>query len=101
MINAADALTIDPNQRLKTRVQELETGQAQEITELKEQMNELRQLVYPLGPSPKRDKQARAIWWKLYIDQRKEKGEDVSDWPDEPPPLRTTTSNSTKAEGSQ
>jgi hypothetical protein len=34
MVHAADALTIDPNQRLKTRVQELETIQAQRIAEL-------------------------------------------------------------------
>jgi hypothetical protein len=34
MVHAADAVTIDPNQRLKTRVQELETIQAQRIAEL-------------------------------------------------------------------
>ena len=31
MTHASDALTIDPNQRLQKKVQELETGQAQEI----------------------------------------------------------------------
>jgi hypothetical protein len=38
MTHAADALTIDPTQRLQTRVKELETGQTQEIDRLKAQL---------------------------------------------------------------
>ncbi len=104
MSTAADALTIDPNQRLEQENQDLKTVRAQEIERLeaqlktreekdlkrsaewqalKNEMDELKTLVYPLYPGVPRDKQRRAIWWKLYKAQRNERGEDVSDWPDE------------------
>lgn len=38
MTHAADALTIDPNQRLQKKVQELESEQAEEIERLKAQL---------------------------------------------------------------
>jgi integrase len=40
-VKAIDLLTIDPTQRLQTRVKELETGQAQEIARIKAQYTEL------------------------------------------------------------
>ena len=43
MTHASDALTIDPTQRLQTRVKELETGQAQEIVRLKTQINKMKE----------------------------------------------------------
>ena len=43
MTHAADALTIDPNQRLQTRVKELETGTAQEIVRLKTQIDKMKE----------------------------------------------------------
>lgn len=41
MTHAADALTIDPNQRLQKKIQELETEQAQEIAQLKSRYTKL------------------------------------------------------------
>lgn len=90
VIHPADTLTINPNQRLEEKVQELEIGQAQEIARqnqeiatlktqldarkeedlkhseewqaLKREMDELRQFVYP-GPMP-HDKQMRKTYLK-------------------------------------
>ena len=105
-VKAIPLLSLDLTQKLKQENQDLKTIQAKEIERLKTQlkaietkdsenseewqalkreMSELKTLVYPLYPGVPRDKQRRAIWWKLYKAQRKEKGEDVSDWPDEPP----------------
>ena len=73
-------LTIDPKQRLQTRVEELETERDQDITLLKNEIAALKQFVYP-GPRP-RDKEMRKTYYKALKDYYKEvKGEDV-DVPD-------------------
>ncbi|MGH9856586.1 MAG: hypothetical protein ACRD4B_01960, partial [Acidobacteriota bacterium] len=43
MTHAADALTIDPTQRLQKKVQDLEGQQAQEITQLKNELSEYKE----------------------------------------------------------
>lgn len=43
MTHAADALTIDPNNRLKARVEQLESEQSKEIVQLKARVEELDQ----------------------------------------------------------
>ena len=76
MTHAADILTISSEHRLKKRNEELETGTAQEIAQLKEQMNELRKFVFP-GPVP-RDKQMRKTYLKVAKSHYKdEKGIDI------------------------
>jgi integrase len=79
MTHAADILTISSEHHLKKRNEELESGTAQEIAQLKEQMNDLKQLVYPLGPLPNRGpgKHKRAIYLKLLKAQYKVKGIDI------------------------
>jgi integrase len=49
MSHAAEALTIDPNYRLKARVQQLESEQSQEISELRQEMNDLKQWLSCVG----------------------------------------------------
>jgi hypothetical protein len=103
-VKAIPFLSIDLTQRLKQENHDLKTVQAKEIERLeaqlktkeekdlersaewealKREMSELKTLVYPLHPGIPRDKQRRAVWWKLTKAQYKEKGENVSDWPDE------------------
>ena len=41
MTNCADVLTIDPNQRLQQKVQELEGQQAQEIVQLRQKVKDM------------------------------------------------------------
>ena len=95
-VKAIPLLTIDPNQRLHTKINELETGQKQEIArlkahleareeknhkiseewqKLKEEMNELRKFVFP-GPVP-RDKQMRKTYLKFVKSHYQKKGMDV------------------------
>jgi integrase len=76
MTHAADALTIDPARRLQTRVKELETGQAQDIAQLKREIAALKRFVYP-GPRPN-DGEMRTTYYKALKDYYKEKeGVDV------------------------
>lgn len=45
MTHAADALTIDPTQRLKKQIQQLQTKHSEEWNQLKAQMNELKRML--------------------------------------------------------
>ena len=49
MIHAADALTIDPNQRLRNQIKDLEDKHAAEWGALKEEVAELKQMLHMVG----------------------------------------------------
>lgn len=51
MTHAADILTISSEHHLKMQMQQQETKHSEEWQQLKAQINELKQLVYPLGTS--------------------------------------------------
>ena len=71
-----DRITIDDKHRLKKRNQELETGTAQDIALLKNEIAALKQFVFP-GPRPN-DKEMRKTYYKALKDYYKEvKGIDI------------------------
>jgi hypothetical protein len=74
-----ESITIDPKHRLEKRNKELEGHTNQELAQLKKEMNELKQLVYPLGPVP-RDKQRLLIYLKQLKAQYEEKEITDIDW---------------------
>jgi integrase len=63
MSHAADALTIDPNNRLRARVQQLESQQSQEIVQLKGAQDELERRMF-LVMSEMRKFKTRHREWK-------------------------------------
>jgi hypothetical protein len=86
MTHAADALTISDEHRLKEQVEMLEGKQSQQIDELKQEINGLKQLLNPVHPGiPGNNDKTRETWWKLYKAQHKERGWDISNWPDKAP----------------